>query len=71
MEKTSLESISMDNLTKGKYIQLLACGHTPRDIFQSLAKGTDMKKERLREEFEYWLTQNGIKELKPVKQVMK
>lgn len=48
MAKSVLEPINMDSLTKGKYIQLLARGYTPRDVFRSLAEGTNMKKSTLR-----------------------
>lgn len=71
MAKLVLEPISMDSLTKGKYIQLLARGYTPRDVFRSLAKGTNMKKLTLKKEFDYWRIQNGIKEVKPVRPVVK
>lgn len=71
MAKSVLEPISMDSLTKGKYIQLLARGYSPKDVFKALSKGTDMEKERLRKEFDYWRTHNGIKELKPARPVIK
>ena len=71
MAKSVLEPINMDSLTKGKYIQLLARDYTPRDVFRSLAEGTNMKKSTLRKEFDYWRIQNGIKELKPVRPVVK
>ncbi|EEW64616.2 hypothetical protein EFZG_02804, partial [Enterococcus faecium TC 6] len=35
------------------------------------SKGTDMEKERLRKEFDYWRTHNGIKDLKPARPVIK
>lgn len=61
----------MDNLTKGRYVQLLARGYSPKDVFKALSKGTDIEKEQLRKEFDYWRTHNGIEDLKPARAVRK
>lgn len=50
---------------------MLARGYSPKDVFRSLSKGTNMEKEKLRKEFDYWRTHNGIKELKPAQPVIK
>lgn len=71
MARPVLEAMDMDTLTKGRYVQLLARGYSPKDVFKSLSKGTDMEKERLRKEFDYWRTHNGIKDLKPARPVNK
>ena len=67
MARPVLDAMDMDTLTKGRYVQLLARGYSPKDVF----KGTDMEKERLRKEFDYWRTHNGIKDLKPARPVIK
>ncbi|EGP5233945.1 TPA: hypothetical protein ACF39N_002339 [Enterococcus hirae] len=74
MARPVLEAMDMDTLTKGRYVQLLARGYSPKDVFKSLSKGTDMEdmeKERLRKEFDYWRIHNGIKDLKPARPVIK
>ncbi|EME7116101.1 hypothetical protein P5B26_001868 [Enterococcus faecium] len=60
MARPVLDAMDMDTLTKGRYVQLLARGYSPKDVFKALSKGTDMEKERLRKEFDYWRTYNGI-----------
>lgn len=47
MARPVLDAMDMDTLTKGRYVQLLARGYPPKDVFKSLSKGTDMEKERL------------------------
>ncbi|HFC9195252.1 TPA: hypothetical protein QFN10_000245 [Enterococcus faecium] len=71
MGRPVLETMNMDTLTKGRYVQLLARGYSPRDVFKALSKGTDMEKERLRKEFDYWRIHNGIQELRPARPVTK
>ena len=71
MARPVLEAMDMDTLTKGRYVQLLARGYSPKDVFKALSKGTDMEKERLRKEFDYWRTHNEIKDLKPARPVIK
>ncbi|MEB3137654.1 hypothetical protein [Enterococcus faecium] len=71
MARPVLEAMDMDTLTKGRYVQLLARGYSPKEVFKALSKGTDMEKERLRKEFDYWRTHNGIKDLKPARPVIK
>lgn len=45
MARPVLEAMDMDTLTKGRYVQLLARGYSPKDVFKSLSKGTDMEKK--------------------------
>jgi len=71
MTRPVLKAMDMDNLTKGRYVQLLARGYSPKDVFKALSKGTDIEKEQLRKEFDYWRTHNGIKDLKPARAVRK
>ncbi|HFJ7381581.1 MAG: hypothetical protein ACLS5P_09535 [Enterococcus faecium] len=71
MARPVLDAMDMDTLTKGRYVQLLARGYSPKDVFKALSKGTDMEKERLRKEFDYWRIYNGIKDLKPARPVVK
>ena len=71
MARPVLEAMDMDTLTKGRYVQLLARSYSPKDVFKALSKGTDMEKERLRKEFDYWRIYNGIKDLKPARPVVK
>lgn len=52
MARPVLEAMDMATLTKGRYVQLLARGYSPKDVFKALSKGTDMEKERLRKEFD-------------------
>ena len=54
MARPVLDAMDMDTLTKGRYVQLLARSYSPKDVFKALSKGTDMEKERLRKEFDYW-----------------
>ena len=63
MARPVLDAMDMDTLTKGSY--------SPKDVFKALSKGTDMEKERLRKEFDYWRIYNGIKDLKPARPVVK
>lgn len=51
MARPVLDAMDMDTLTKGRYVQLLARGYSPKDVFKALSKGTDMEKERLRKGF--------------------
>ncbi|AOT80206.1 TPA: hypothetical protein ACOA6Q_001758 [Enterococcus faecium] len=71
MARPVLDAMDMDTLTKGRYVQLLARSYSPKDVFKALSKGTDMEKERLRKEFDYWRIYNGIKDLKPARPVVK
>ncbi|MDN6966564.1 hypothetical protein EXW10_13340 [Enterococcus faecium] len=71
MTRPVLDAMDMDTLTKGRYVQLLARSYSPKDVFKALSKGTDMEKERLRKEFDYWRIYNGIKDLKPARPVVK
>ncbi|MFB8449853.1 hypothetical protein [Enterococcus thailandicus] len=72
MSRETIEPLTLDTLTKAKYIHLLAKGYRAKDVFKSLSKGIGGKeKEKLREEFDYWRTLNGIKDLKPVRPTMK
>ena len=71
MARPVLDAMDMDTLTKGRYVQLLARSYSPKDVFKALSKGTDMEKERLRKEFDYWRTYNEIKDLKPARPVVK
>ncbi|HDL0812915.1 hypothetical protein [Enterococcus faecium] len=71
MARPVLDAMDMDTLTKGRYVQLLASSYSPKDVFKALSKGTDMEKERLRKEFDYWRIYNGIKDLKPARPVVK
>ncbi|EOS7926314.1 hypothetical protein D3I19_RS09040 [Enterococcus hirae] len=48
MARSVLEAMDMDTLTKGRYVQLLARGYSPKDVFKALAKGTDMEKDNPR-----------------------
>lgn len=68
---SSSQAMDMDTLTKGRYVQLLARGYSPKDVFKALSKGTDIEKEQLRKEFDYWRTHNGIKDLKPARAARK
>ncbi|PQB70125.1 hypothetical protein CUM95_12335 [Enterococcus faecium] len=45
MARPVLEAMDMDTLTKGRYVQLLARGYSPKEVFKALSKGTDMEKE--------------------------
>ncbi|EGP5244515.1 hypothetical protein EFL04_13055 [Enterococcus faecium] len=45
MARPVLDAMDMDTLTKGRYVQLLARGYSPKDVFKALSKGTDMEKE--------------------------
>lgn len=71
MARSVLEAINMDDLTKGRYVQLLARGYSAKDVFKALSKGSDMDKQSLRKEFDYWREHNGIKDLKPARPVIK
>ena len=71
MARPVLDAMDMDTLTKGRYVQLLARGYSPKDVFKALSKGTDMEKERLLKEFDYWREHNGIKDLKPARPVIR
>lgn len=71
MARPVLDAMDMDTLTKGRYVQMLARSYSPKDVFKALSKGTDMEKERLRKEFDYWRIYNGIKDLKPARPVVK
>ncbi|HIF1846099.1 TPA: hypothetical protein ACXX02_001384 [Enterococcus faecium] len=71
MARPVLDAMDMDTLTKGRYVQLLARSYSPKDVFKALSKGTDIEKERLRKEFDYWRIYNGIKDLKPARPVVK
>ena len=45
MARPVLDAMDMDTLTKGRYVQLLARGYSPKDVFKALSKGTDMEKK--------------------------
>ncbi|MEG7996027.1 hypothetical protein SQO50_12270 [Enterococcus faecium] len=42
MARPVLDAMDMDTLTKGRYVQLLARGYSPKDVFKALSKGTDI-----------------------------
>ncbi|WP_154641725.1 hypothetical protein [Enterococcus faecium] len=46
MARPVLEAMDMDTLTKGRYVQMLARGYFPTDVFKSMSKGTDLEQER-------------------------
>ncbi|EGP5708317.1 hypothetical protein ACJQ40_001931 [Enterococcus faecium] len=71
MARPVLEAMDMYSLTKGKYIDLLAKGYSAKDVFKALSKGSNMEKETLRKEFDFWRELNGIKEMKPVRPLIK
>ena len=39
MARPVLDAMDMDTLTKGRYVQLLARGYSPKDVFKALSKG--------------------------------
>ena len=36
MARPVLEAMDMDTLTKGRYVQLLARGYSPKEVFKAL-----------------------------------
>lgn len=45
MARPVLEAMDMDTLTKGRYVQLLARGYSPKDVFKSYLKERIWKKK--------------------------
>ena len=45
MARPVLEAMDMDTLTKGRYVQLLARGYSPKDVFKSCLKEQIWKKK--------------------------
>lgn len=71
MARPVLEAMDMYALTKKKYIDLLAKGYSAKDVRKALSKGSNIEKTKLQKEFDFWREQNGIKELKPVRPLIK
>ncbi|MDW8788913.1 hypothetical protein [Enterococcus faecium] len=38
MARPVLEAMDMDTLTKGRYVQLLARGYSPKEVFKALSR---------------------------------
>ncbi len=39
-----LEAMDMDTLTKGRYVQLLARGYSPKEVFKALSKRSEERR---------------------------
>ncbi|MCZ2331830.1 hypothetical protein GIV00_00020 [Enterococcus faecium] len=47
MARPVLDAMDMDTLTKGRYVQLLARGYSPKDVFKALSKGNRYGKRKI------------------------